>query len=171
MGNVTTSSRSKDNGLFDYNDNNTINNPISISGGNQYYKLTNDTLGAYTNRAFAPDNIGDIWDPALNIFTFTSLDLGDIVKIRLDVEVITSIINTEIEIIMELAVGGFTYSLPFLTESTYTTIGTHRINAYNSIYMGDLNTKDNSAYFSINSNNNCSIKVNGWYCEILRRGY
>ena len=152
-------------GFFDYNDTATATTPINVPSNSTFVYLTNNELGAFTNKLFPPDGVTDVYDASLNQFDFTELPLGTKVDLRLDVEITTTGANQEIEIDIELAIGGSTYDLEIVREQ-YKSSGTYKLTIPSWIYMGDVNTRDNPAKFKIKSDNNATVKVNGWACAI-----
>lgn len=153
-------------GVVDYSDSTTSTTPINVTSGVPAY-LTNDTLGTFTNKTYLPEGVTDVWDAALNQFDFNELSLGDVVDIRLDVEVVTTSANQDVKIVLELGIGGSVYEVPFLS-TTAKVAGTHPLNRYNSVYMGDSNTLTNGAKFKITTDSAATVKVNGWYCKIIK---
>lgn len=156
-------------GFFDYNDNATASAPIIITGGGGFIDLTNDELGSFTNKSFPPTDVSDVWDPALNVFDWSELALGDMVDIRVDVIVTTVSPNTEINVALELGIGGGLYSIPFVHHHNIKAAGTNGVVAYSGLYMGDSNTLANGGKFKFMADKDCSVVVNGWYCRIIRR--
>ena len=157
-------------GFFDYNDLATQTTAISVTGGGGFVDLTNDELGAFTNKLFPPLGVADVWDASIDEFDWSELKLGDMIDIRLDVEVTTTLTNTELNIVLELGTGGGLYQIPFLVPTDFKTAGAIPINRYSSIYLGDTNTLNNGGKFRIQSDKTCTVKVNGWYCKVNRRG-
>lgn len=153
-------------GVVDYSDNATQTTPINVAANTPVY-LTNDTLGAFTNRAYLPEGVTDVWDSSLNQFDFSELSLGDVVDIRLDLEITTTTANQVGSIVLELGIGGASYDIPFIS-TTVKTAGSHPLNRFNSVYMGDNNTLLNSAKFRVESDASATVKVNGWYCKIIK---
>ena len=156
-------------GFFDYNDSLTATTPISVIGGGGFVYLTNNEKGAFTNKLYPPNGITKVWNPSINSFDFTELPLGSKLDYRLDIEITTTSPNQDIEVEIELAIGGSTYSLG-VAERQYKTVKTHKLNVENYVYMGDLNTRDNPAKFKIQSDANATVKVNGWACYIFVYG-
>jgi hypothetical protein len=155
-------------GLLDYNDLATATTPISHTGG-ATTPLTNDEAGAFTNKLYPPVGVTDVWDAINDEFDWSELKLGDMVDIRLDIVVTTSSANQEITVELELGQGGFSYRIPFI-QLFYKTSGVKKVGAFIGLYMGDTNTLDNKGQFIFTSANNADIKVNGWFCKIIRRG-
>lgn len=157
-------------GLLDYNDLATATTPITITGWAAAVPLTNDELWPFTNKAYKPVNVDDVWDTSNNRFDFSDLKLWDMIDIRLDVELTTTSVNTEIEIDLIMAEWtGWEYSIPFVTRQNFKTAWTYLINRFNGIYMWDLSTLNNFAKFKMSSDKTCTVKVNGWYCKVIQR--
>lgn len=153
-------------GWFDYNDAATATTPITVTGGGGEVALTNDELGTLTNKAYPPENVTDVWDATGGVFDWSELSLGDVVEIRLDVDVIIASVNTEIFIDLHLGTGGSAYTIQFTAAQNFKTAGTHKVVRYMGIYMGDTNTKDNGGQFKISADKTCTVKVNGWFCKV-----
>ena len=156
-------------GVYDYNDLNTQTTPISLVGGEGYVRVTNDGLGAFTNKDYALTGVPDIYNTASDTFDFTDLSLGDTVDFRLELGVTTTTTNTEFDVILRMAVGGLSYDLEFETEKNYKVARVHRLNRWNGMYIGDANTLNNGAYFMIKSDKGCTILVGGWYARVITR--
>ena len=156
-------------GFADYNDAATGTTPINVPGTLTDVDLTNDEQGSFTNKNYLPVGITDIWDAVTNRFDFSDLKLGDMVDIRLDLDVTTTSPNQLVEIDLVVAEGAGTYNIPFI-DNVYKNAGTQRVNRYNGLYMGDLNTQANPAKFVIRSDDTATVRVNGWYTKILIRG-
>lgn len=153
-------------GFIDYNDLNTSTTPINVIGGGGFVYLTNDELGAFTNKLYPPDGVTDVWDASNNRFDFSQLNLGSKLDYRLDIEITTTSNNQEIDVEIELAIGGSSYSLG-VANRQYKSVRTYKLDIENYVYMGDLNTRDNYAKFKIKSDGNATVKVNGWACYIF----
>lgn len=153
-------------GFFDYNDDGLAT--IAHTGGNDT-PLTNNENGASTNKTYPPLGVTDVWDEVGNVFDWSQLSLGDMVDIRLDIEVTTSSVNQEITIELELAQGGSSYRIPFIHLS-YKSAGAKKVGAFTGVYMGDTNTINNPGQFIFTSTDNATIKINGWYCKVIKMG-
>jgi hypothetical protein len=157
-------------GIYDYNDLNTATTPIPLTLPNTQYELTNDGLGAFTNKTYLLTGVPEIWNVLTNRFVFTDLSLGDRVDIRFDIEVTTSSVNTEISLFLELAEGGSPYQLPLIPNANFKTSGTYKLITFFSSYMGDSNTLDNAGRVLIESDSTgVTVKVNGWYISPMKR--
>jgi len=156
-------------GFVDYGDSATIITPITHNGGGAATLLTNDTLAISTNELYLPTGITSLWNSVDNAFDWTELSLGDMVDLRVDLVVTTISPNTELEVYMELAQGaGGAYQIE-LEDVFYKGTGIHRMVSYTGGYMGDANTLNNPASLYVDSTNDVSIVVNGWYLKVTRR--
>lgn len=153
-------------GWADYNDSTTATTPISVTGGAGYVDITNDGAGVYSNSAYLPVGVTDIWNTTTNLFDFSSMKLGDMIDIRLDLDITTTAVNQEVDVVLELGIGGNSYDIPFASSDRKST-GLYNINQFNGIYIGDNNTLNNGGKFKIQSDGDLTVKVNGWYCKII----
>ena len=117
-----------------------------------------------------PTGVTDIWNPITGEFDFSELKNGDMIDIRLEMKIITASANTEIEIDLFLGDGAGAYQVPFAVKQNFKSTGTHTINRFNGIYIGDDNTRLNGGKFKIDTDTNCTFTVVGWYCKIIRKG-
>lgn len=152
-------------GTLDYSDLETQTTPIVVTGGGGFVKLTNDGAGAQTNKDYAPTNITDVWSIINDEFDFNQLKLGDVMSVRIDIEVTTVSTNTDVRTDLVFGVGVSEYSIPFIRNS-FKVAGTYQLNSINSVYMGNALTLDNPAEFRIQADKNITVKVIGWVCFI-----
>lgn len=157
-------------GYFDYNDLDTQTTPIAVTSATSPVLLTNDELGPQTIKTFKPVGITDVWDALTDVFDWSELKLGDMVDLRLALELTTTVVNTEVKVDLHLGTGGGAYTIPFIQETNFKTAGVHPLNRYNGIHLADANTLNNGGQFKISSDQDCTVKVIGWYCKVLIRG-
>ena len=155
-------------GFFDYADLATQTTPISFVT-NVAKKLTNDGLGATTNKFYPPYGITDVWNTVTNSCDFSQLSLGDAVGIRFDVTATTTSANQDISGYIKLGVGTASeYQLQIFSENIKTSGANNRV-FYTKLYIGNEDIRTAPAEFYILSDNNGTVKVNGWYFQIERR--
>jgi len=156
-------------GYFDHNDLATQTTPITLTSGVNI-KLTNDTLGAFTDLTQAPYGVSNIWNSTTNQFDFSSLDVGDTLDLRVDCFLTTTGTNKTYKIFLKLGIG---------TASEYTTlVGSGELKAAVTnenivkeigFYLGSEDIKNYPAELYVLVDTTGSIKVNGWYTRILRK--
>ncbi|MDB4352021.1 hypothetical protein OAA60_01145 [Porticoccaceae bacterium] len=157
-------------GIYDYQDLATATTPISLTTAGTWYTLTNDGLGPNTNTTYALSSVADVWDSSIDSFDFSGLDLGDSVDIRMSIDVISGTNNQDFDVSLFVNDGGGgQYTLPFISQQSFKTPGTKSLIRFNSIYIGDDNTRNNPARFKIKSSAAGSVIVIGWYCRVIKR--
>lgn len=155
-------------GFFDYADLATQTTPITFAAGVEK-KLTNDSLGATTNKFYPPYGITDVWSASTNACDFSQLSLGDAVGVRFDVTATTTSANQDISGYIKLGVGTASeYQLQIFSENIKTSGANNRV-FYTKLYIGNEDIRTAPAEFYILSDNNGTVKVNGWYFQIERR--
>lgn len=155
-------------GWADYNDAETAVTPIQVLAGVPK-QITNDTLGPQTSRAFLPSGVTDIWDPVADQFDFSELRNGDLVDIRFDAEITTTTPNQLFRLAFVGGIGGFQYEV-VMSSGVAKNTGLVPVSRFNSVYIGDDNTRLNPAELRLTSDADATVVVKGWYCKILMRG-
>tara|TARA_R110000851_G_scaffold27764_4_gene77877 strand:- start:19880 stop:20476 length:597 start_codon:yes stop_codon:yes gene_type:complete len=156
----------KRNGIYNYNDVATVGTPIAVTGGGGSVALTNDGLGAQT-QTFPATGVTDVWDEGTQSFDFSELTLGTKVTIRLDILITTTSPNQNVDITMDLAVGG---SFPFTIgwdEKVYKNTAAHNFVVSSFIYIGSTDIQTNGGVFMIESDSDADVTVNGWSCSVI----
>ena len=156
-------------GWYDYNDSATQTTPLSVSSGVRTF-IPNDGLGAFSQNDFGIPSITDIYDSSTGAFDFTKLNIGDTVGIRLDLEYDTANPNQTVTQRLDLAIGDAAqYFIKWGSENIYKTAKTHQFSLFNKIYIGNEETRDNPAKFSVLSDGALDVTVNGYYIEVMQR--
>lgn len=157
-------------GFFDYNDEATQTTPIAFSTGAPV-KLTNDTLGPFTNLAEGPYEVTTVWDPINNRFNFSQLTVGDTIDLRIDLDVTTAGANETVKVYLKMGAGSPSeYDLP-IWDTTYKTAAEHNVGKYTGLYIGSEDIRDYPAeLYLVSPDGSGTVKVNGWYPRIIRKG-
>jgi hypothetical protein len=158
-------------GIYDYNDLATASSPIALTVANTQYELTNDGLGPFTNLNYTLADLANVWNVSTDRFSFnggSALKLGDTVDIRFDVEFTTGTTNTDINLILELGIGGTPYQLTIVADKDHSSAGSYQEVHMFSVYMGDANTLNNPGrVLASASKTGTTVKVNGWFIRAL----
>lgn len=154
-------------GWADYSDFSTSGTPLSVT--TSFSVLTNDGIGSDTNTTYLPEGVTQLWDSATNSFDWSELKVGDMVDIRMDLDVITVTNNTAITVNLYMGSGG-SIVVPFISSQNFKTGGTYNLIRYQGIYIGSENVRDNIAQLKIKADNNCTCVVNGWYVRYTKKG-
>ena len=150
---------------FDANDTATAATPITHSAGATGTYLTNNALGSFTN-SYNPDSKDALWNPATNLFDFTSLKIGDVVYFRVDIG-LTNSAAQEIDLFISLAEGSaapYEKNMGHRYFKTASTLGNDMEQF--EVYIGDENTRTGGARFRFASASAATIVVGGWYYRI-----
>jgi len=155
-------------GTFHYADLATQTTPISVTSGVETL-LTNDALGAYTNISNAPYGVPTVYNADTNEFDFSSLSVGDLIHIRPDLLIDLTGTNTSYEIYMKLAIGTASEWILDLSTSERKSTDAFKKNAFIGFDIGNEDTLNAPAKIFIKTDANATVKVNGWYIEVLRK--
>lgn len=151
---------------FDYNDLATASVPISYTTGD--IVLTNDGLGTFTNVSEIPSGV-TIYNTSTNEFDFSSLQINDVVMIRLDITVETSSANQFFRTWLELSQGVSPYHINFHSYLQFKTAGTYEnLTVEMRVVIQNEETRDNPAQFKFSSDASADIVVNGYNVTILQ---
>ena len=156
-------------GIFDYRDQATGTTPISVSA-NTSTLITNDGAASDTYKKLPDTGVTDLYNTTFNRFEFSTLTIGDMIDIRLDLEITTTVNNQIFSIDLELGQGGTTYTVPFIVDQEKKTFGATSVIRWNGIYMKDANTINNYGQFKIISPDALTVEVHGWYCKLMKQG-
>ena len=157
-------------GYFDHNDTATQTTPLVLVSGTKK-KLTNDALGAFTDLSQAPYGVPNVWNATNNQFDFSDLSIGDTIDLRVDTSLTTTGTNKTYKIYLKLGVD---------TQSEFTTlVGSGELKAAVtdenivhevSFYIGNKYVRDAPAELYLLLDTSGSVKVNGWYTRVIRKG-
>ena len=109
--------------------------PISIPQ-NVETKLTMDLTNGTIINSFLPEGVESLWDNENSQFDFTSLNVGDMVDIRVDGFLTTTTINDSFQLNFVGALGSPSeYTLPFSSGNRFSP-GSNLASRYNGIFIG-----------------------------------
>jgi hypothetical protein len=171
---IPTDSRDRYVGFYDYNASSSLSS-VALSSG-VWTKIENDGGGDFSLSSFRPTGMIEIWDVNNNTFDWdgAGLNLGDMIDIRLDIEATSDSPSQIFEVDLVMAIGTPSeYRLPFLPKTLVKTSGdVLRVIGYNGVYIGNNDTLSGGAYFEIKpTDGGGTMKVNGLYIKIVRRGF
>lgn len=158
-------SRNLTGGWFDY----------SHGGGTQAYsatgtfvKVTNNAAGAGTRSDFAPAGVTTVYDGTVSQFDFTQLSVGDMVTVRVDMNVTTSSANQTADVNMRFAIGGTPFDLAF-SRNQFKTAGTYQVTPERTFFVGET-VHPNPAEVLFRSDATATLTVQGWFVIVQRLG-
>lgn len=154
-------------GFANYNDYATSLSPQAISA-TTWTQLTNDALGSLTTEVYLPSGVDSLWVSADDQFDFSSLSIGAMVDIRVDVTVTTSAANQYVAMRLVLGVGDPSEYTLGVDSEHYKTAGAYNMISNANIFIGNTLTKDNPAQLEIYSDATCDVVINGWYVRVIK---
>ena len=156
-------------GWFNYDDAATASSPITHNGSEGFKKLTNDTLGAQNDITYRPTSMTTLWNPATNQLDFSELSVGDMVDLRVHVEVTTTIPNQEVVLLIDVGVGTASNFQLELNRNIYKSAGAQPITRYIGGSIGSELVRTGPAELKLDTDGSASIRVFGWYAKVTRR--
>lgn len=156
-------------GHFHYNDSATHTTPLVVLPSVPK-KLTNDTLGVGTEKDFAPYGVADVWEITDNAFTFSPLDLGDQAQVRFDFLLSSTSPSQKFTLYVKFGVGSPSeYDMLVSSWVEKDVIKYGQVIRELSFSIDNENWLFNLAEIYILSDDDASVKVNGWYIPIIRK--
>ena len=138
---------------------------ISHGAGATTTFLTNNNLGTM-NSSYNPDSNPNLWNSATNKFDFTSLKVGDVLDIRLDI-IIDHAAAQETYIVIDLAEGQASPYTLRVGHDYYKTASTNvTVTCSFKLPFISQSTIDGGARMRFESIAAATIVVNGWYYEV-----
>jgi len=160
---LSTDKEKLNGGSYSYEDVATKGTAITYTGGSGLMALTNDAAGTQTTNAYSRKGIPDIWSP--DQFDFSSLNLGDMVDICIDIFCVTTVASQDIKIILESGSSQILF-----TYEVFGATGTYQLKESVGLTTNSQAIITNPAYIKIESTGTLFIVVNNWYCRVFTRG-
>jgi hypothetical protein len=156
-------------GYFHHNDLATQTTPITVLP-DTLTVLTNDSLGAQTNLTGAPYGVINVFDSTIDSFDFSELSIGDTIDLRVDLLLSTASVNQTYNIFLRVGDGGAeAYDLPVFSGKFKDVETFERIVGSVGFSLDYESHITNLSFLYIISDDDASVKVNGWYTRILRK--
>jgi len=156
-------------GYFHYTDTETQTTPLTILPDTNK-KLTNDGLGAQTNLTQAPYGVSSLFNTTTNEFDFSQLSIGDTLDLRVDLSLTTTSANQKYLVFLRVGEGSVAqYDLPIFSGQIKSISSDNRIIGNDPFSIDYQEHIDSPATLYIISDDDGSVKVNGWYAAIVRK--
>ena len=154
-------------GWMDYND---TTGSVSVVA-DTWTSIPNNGLGAFSNGAYPPAGVTALMDVATGKIDPTELDLGDFILIRNDFTIQPQTNNTSLDFRYTLGDGAGAYTLEQQLGRLDRGAGVdYRFSLrIDSIYMGDVNTRDNHIGLEIRCSGGATLVNAGSVIEVLKR--
>jgi lysophospholipase L1-like esterase len=156
-------------GYFHYADLTTQTTPLSIlSGVNKI--LNNDGEGAQTNTDQAPYGVSSVYNVLDNKFDFSQLSIGDTLNLRVDLLFTTTSANQKYLVFLRVGEGSDAeYDLPITNGHIKSVSSDNRIVGNEPFSIDYQQHIDNPAVLFIVSDDNATVKVNGFFINVVRK--
>lgn len=155
-------------GTLHYSDSATQTVPLTVVAGVEK-KLTNDTLGAFTNIDNAAFGVASLWNATTNQFDFSDLFIGDVVAFRPELLVDLVGTNTSYRIYVKMAVGSPSEWILNIFNGERKSTDEFQENLLTEFDLDNADTINYPAEIYIKTDANATVKVNGWYFRVLRK--
>ncbi|QZI87843.1 hypothetical protein SIPHO054v2_p0044 [Vibrio phage 103E44.1] len=142
--------------------------PIVIPAGVET-KLTLTTVGGNETEEYLPIGVSGLWDSVNSQFDFSSLEVGDMVDLRVDGSLTNSGFNESFNLNLVAAIGSpGEYTLPFASGNRLFA-GTAIVSRYNGIFIGSDNAKNFPTELRITTTDDASGFLVDIYIKVLKR--
>lgn len=142
--------------------------PINLPAG-VATKLTLTTAGGNEREEYLPLGVSGLWDSVNSQFDFSSLEVGDMVDLRVDGSLTNSGFNESFNLNLVAGIGSpGEYTLPFASGNRLFA-GTSPASRYNGIFIGSENTKNFPAEIRILTTDAASGFLIDIYIKVLKR--
>jgi hypothetical protein len=153
-------------GFFDYNNDDTT--PLTLVA-NTEKKLENDTIGTYTNIDHPTHGVTRLFDPTTNNIVLDELGVGDLVKLRVDINVTTATANQVFKCILRLGIGTAQEFEIIIHEEQIKDTGAHQRTIFTGFYVGSEEVRLALGELVLVSDHAGSVVVNGFLFEGIKR--
>jgi hypothetical protein len=145
--------------------------PTALTVAGTYYTVANTGAGAGSSSVYGVAGVTSVWDAANNRFVFNTLSAGDVLVIHFDVSVVTTTVNTAVDIDLEFGIGGSVVTIPVTTGLNIKTATTTRITGQRTVVIYDSNIKDYPARVKAKADTTgATIVANEFDVVVSRRG-
>lgn len=142
--------------------------PITIPAATET-KLTLTTTGGSEVETYLPIGVSGLWNSTTSQFDFSSLDVGDMVDIRIDGSLTNSGFNESFQLSLHVGIGSPSeFSLPFASGNRLFA-GTGVVSRYNGIFIGSEDAKNFPSELRILTTDAASGFLVDLYVKVLKR--
>lgn len=141
--------------------------PINIPAGVET-KLTLTTTGGDEREEYLPLGVSGLWNSTTSQFDFSSLEVGDMVDIRIDGSLTNSGFNESFALNLHVGIGSpGEFVLPFASGNRLFA-GTAVVSRYNGIFIGSDNAKNFPAELRVVTTDAASGFLIDMYVKVLK---
>lgn len=142
--------------------------PISFPAG-VATKLTLTTTGGSEREEYLPLGVSGLWNSTSSQFDFSSLEVGDMVDIRIDGSLTNTGFNESFALDLQVGIGSpGEFTLPFASGVRLFS-GTSAISRYNGIFIGSEDAKNFPSEFRVTPTDAATGFLIDIYVKVLKR--
>ena len=142
--------------------------PIALPAGTTT-KLTLTTSGGGESEEYLPLGVSGLWNSTTSQFDFSSLEVGDMVDIRVDGSITNTGFNESFALDLVVGIGSpGEFTLPFASGVRLFS-GTSAVSRYNGIFIGSDNAKSFPSEFRITPTDAATGFLIDIYVKVLKR--
>ena len=142
--------------------------PINIPAATPT-KLTLTTTGGGESEEYLPLGVSGLWDSTNSQFDFSSLEVGDMVDIRVDGSLTNTGFNESFVLDLVVGIGSpGEFTLPFASGNRLFS-GTAAVSRYNGIFIGSDDAKNFPAELVMTTTDAASGFLIDIYVKVLKR--
>ena len=142
--------------------------PISIPAATET-KLTLTTAGGSEREEYLPIGVSGLWNSTTSQFDFSSLEVGDMVDLRVDGSLTNTGFNESFALNLQVGIGSpGEFTLPFASGNRLFA-GTAAVSRYNGIFIGSDNAKNFPAELRVLTTDAASGFLVDIYIKVLKR--
>jgi hypothetical protein len=150
-----------------YQDETTQTTPLAYTTG--LLQITNDGDGTKTQKSYFPFGVSDTFNVSTNEFDFSQFNIGDVVRLEVNLEVTTTVTNQNVTIDFKSAIGGALEETNRVYENELSAIGVLSVNFVTEILIKNSDIVSFPSQLLFSSNNNCDIIVNTFKTVCVRK--
>ena len=150
-----------------YQDETTQTTPLAYTTG--LLQITNDGDGAKTQKTYFPFGVSDTFNVSTNEFDFSQFNIGDVVRLEVNLEVTTTVTNQNVAIDFKSAIGGALEETNRVYENELSAIGVLSVNFVTEILIKNSDVVSLPSQLLFSSNDVCDIAVNTFKTVCVRK--
>ena len=134
--------------------------PFAYLTVNGVENLPNDGLGADTDVTYAPESVTGFYDVGANQLELSDFKLGDLVTLRINLNVTPSVIDQEVNFILSLSEGTPSAQTIQVSRETFSAVSAYEVAAEVTFTINSNDMISNPGHIQVQSSADASVTVN-----------
>jgi hypothetical protein len=122
--------------------------------------LPNDGAGPDSDTTYSLPGVTSFYDVLSNQFEFSAFNLGDILTLRLDLDIAPSVLEQEIDLLLSIGEGSVAAKTKLISRQYFKNAVSHNVTAEITFTLDDALLLANPGHVQIQSAANASVVVN-----------